>query len=571
MSCAEANGRAAVVIRHPACPGGKVDEAMHWLGRFEHRGDDVITEVRGEAVVVLWNGRAGRLLAMRPPGTTRRLFYAANDDGLLLADDLRRLSERLRSDVGLNRAALASIVAERWYGAHETCLETVSRVPPAHALVWEAGDVTLRQFWDPLPAGQPVEWIAEGVAERFDQLLEEAVERAVGSQRPAIFLSGGLDSVSVAAAASTMAARERRPTPLALSLAMSDPGCDERATQESVAARLGLDQIMLDFDDAIGDTGFLGAALELAADWPEPLQNFWLPAYMRMARIARERGCRIILTGGGGDEWLAVTPLLASDYLRRMRLGSWWRLVQTLSRSYEFSRPRLMYNLGWRFGLRPVAVEGALRAIGSVSKELVSSVLRYRRRLPAWLAPDPVLRRILDEREAELVERRMAMPREDEYVRECRRAVAHPLVAIEQDELAEEGGRTNTLRRQPFFDPDLAEFLARVRPDLLCSGGRSKGLVRDRVAALCPGLGFEDQRKVVGTGLVVNRMRIEIGRVWDRLGGPRVLGGLGVVDPRRLGHLSQSLATGQADARALFRGWTILSTEAWVRRQTGMG
>ena len=127
--------------------------------------------------------------------------------------------------------------------------------------------------------------------------------------------------------------------------------------------------------------------------------------------------------------------------------------------------------------------------------------------------------------------------------------------------------RTGTLRRQPFFDPDLVDFLARVSPDQLCRGGRSKGLVRDEVAGRCPGLGFERQRKVVGTSLVVGRMRREMAAAWGRLGGPRVLGELGIVDPGALVNLQGEVATGVADAKSLYRSWAILGAEVWAREQ----
>src|ERR671935_110742 len=49
----------------------------------------------------------------------------------------------------------------------------------------------------------------------FDGLLEAAVERSVGWGRTGIYLSGGLDSVSVAAMAADVSRRTGQPAPLA--------------------------------------------------------------------------------------------------------------------------------------------------------------------------------------------------------------------------------------------------------------------------------------------------------------------------------------------------------------------
>ena len=154
---------------------------------------------------------------------------------------------------------------------------------------------------------------------------------------------------------------------------------------------------------------------------------------------------------------------------------------------------------------------------------------------------------------------------EDEYVKQCRQPISHMLVALELDEIAEEGRRTGTLLRQPFFDPDLVAFLVRVRPEQLVRGGRSKGLVRDEVTRRCPGLGFESQRKVVGTGLFRERMERETGFLWGRFGGLRVLAEMGVVSTNEVQFLLEKIKGGTNDARAIHQMWSLLSLEGWAR------
>jgi len=156
-------------------------------------------------------------------------------------------------------------------------------------------------------------------------------------------------------------------------------------------------------------------------------------------------------------------------------------------------------------------------------------------------------------------------PPEDEYIKQSRLPISHMLVALELEEIAEEGRRTGTLLRQPYFDPDLVAFLARVRPEQLIRDGRSKGLVRDQVAQRSPELGFESQRKVIGTGLFRERMERETGSIWRRIGGPRILAEMGVVDANEVLFLLESLEGGKVDVRAVHRVWLLLSLEGWLR------
>ena len=133
-----------------------------------------------------------------------------------------------------------------------------------------------------------------------------------------IFLSGGFDSISVAAFATDIARRTAQPDPIALSLAFPDPTCNEEVVQRGVAKGLGIDQVLLSFEEALGGRGLIEAATGLIAEWPVPMLNLWNPAYATLAARGRARGCRVILTGNGGDEWLAVSPFLAADLIKSL-------------------------------------------------------------------------------------------------------------------------------------------------------------------------------------------------------------------------------------------------------------
>jgi asparagine synthase (glutamine-hydrolysing) len=568
LSTAEANGRAVIVIRHPFCScGGTGSEAKRFLGVFERQPEAVFDELRGEAVLILWDGDDRLLQAARAVGSTRPLFFGDSDGGLVLSDSMDTLLDRGGIEPKLNRELLVCYLVNSWYGADETYSVGISRVPPAHALRWRAGEASLWQFWDPLPVGQPIDWIEGDVLEQFDALFEQAVVRSLGTGRAGVFLSGGLDSVSVAAVAVDLARSGDAASPLALSLALPHPECDERETQAGVATDLRLEQAFLGFDEAMDGRGFIERSLELSANWPAPLQNFWMPAYLRLAELGRSHGCRTILTGSGGDEWLGVSPFLSADYLKRLQLLRWARFWRVFDRSYRLSRMKLLYNHVWTFGLRPLVARSVWAAVGRVWSGARPAWGRWRldRSVPGWVAPDPELRRALLEREEAAWAARAGDPPEDEYIKQSRLPVSHMLVALELEEIAEEGRRAGTLLRQPFFDPDLVAFLVRVRPEQLIRDGRSKGLVRDQVAQRSPELGFESQRKVIGTGLFRERMEREAGSLWKKTGGPRALSDMGVVDANELQFLLERIEGGRAEVRAIHRMWLLLSLEGWVR------
>ena len=150
-------------------------------------------------------------------------------------------------------------------------------------------------------------------------LLERSVSQCLELGPSGIFLSGGLDSVSIAAVALDLAERRGLATPLALSLAFPTPETTEEDVQVGVAKALGLPQIMLGLEESVAPEGLVRRALELSADWPLPRTYLWSGPYLELAHSGVEHGVRAIMTGAGGDEWLTVDLLLAADFIEALQ------------------------------------------------------------------------------------------------------------------------------------------------------------------------------------------------------------------------------------------------------------
>ena len=221
-----------------------------------------------------------------------------------------------------------------------------------------------------------------------------------------------------------------------------------------------------------------------------------------------------ILTGGGGDEWLMVSPYYAADLIRRLDLAGLARLYNEHRRSYNVSPPfRYLRRITWLYGFKPLALDASV----STLQRWMPSVLDQgnapptQHKAPPWLAPDPALRRKMADRELWRREMQWAGMRAPAgagrkyprvYFAEIRSGLEHPLVSMELEELYTQGRRLGLRILQPFWDAQLVDFLYRTPPPLLNEGGRSKALVRRAVARRFPGLGFEHQRKVAATGFV---------------------------------------------------------------------
>jgi asparagine synthase (glutamine-hydrolysing) len=560
--------------RLPATIGAGATDADLVYQAFRRWGEDALHAVRGIFAVILWDATRDVLLCARDGLGVYPLFYAVCGSELLLSTSTEALLTHPRVPRSVSRMALAEYLGHRSPSVEETFLTGVKRVPPGHALqVTRAGRRVFR-YWHPVRPDADPEWVGEGAQERFDELLGQAVRRCVDLGPAGIYLSGGLDSVTVAAMASDTARRRSLPAPAALSLVFPHPDCNEESAQRQVAAALGLGHSVMRFDDAVGPRGLLLAALEMSASWPAPLQNVWNPAYQSLGGEARGRGCEVILTGGGGDEWLTVTPVYVADLLRSGRLMELGRFVLNTQRSYRLPVAPLCRNLLWTNGARLLLGEAyrwALRRAGSnglLRGPLGSIETRRRRRrdlIPTWLAPDPGLRTEM-ERRAEAGSRQTgrALGPGGFYFRELHRALEHPLTTLELEEIFESGRRLGLRLLMPFWDAELVQFLCRVPPRLLNQGGRSKGLVRTMLEQRFPQLHFGTQRKIVSLDFFRSTMLNEGDRAWRSMGGVPALAELGIVDAVAVERLLREILE-QRRSREAFRIWDILNLEAWLR------
>ena len=541
------------------------------LRAYQREGEKFLEELRGIFALVVWDGDRDTLIAARDRTGAHPCFYARAGEEVLIASSIDTLLEHPRVSKQVNRAALIGYIVDSWPSLRETFYAGIDRVPPGSALRIRGADEVIYRHWNPRTVEQPSDWLDEHQAEGFEDLLVAAVDRFMKCGPAGIFLSGGLDSVSVAAIATELASSQRLPPPIALSMAFRNSEADEEPRQRAVARQLGLQQEFLGFHDKSDGHGFLRPTLALAERMSAPLLNMWLARYSGLTEIGQRRGCCAILTGTGGDEWLGVSPLLAADMIRSLDFTGLFRLWSMTHNSYQGSWFKQIRLWGWRCGLRAILRDMTITGLQRISPAALAAVRRQRlmNSMPSWITLDSSLRRELGDR----VENNETSRTRDPgpygcYFAESRLALDHPVVSWELEESFENGRRLGVRFLHPYWDSDLVESLWRTPPSILASGSRMKGLVRKVVSRRFPGLGFEKQKKVEIKQLFFAIMAEEAPAVWAERGGPKALAKLGLVDARLLDaefHRLLGRRTGtHANACKLF---DIMNMESWLTKR----
>jgi asparagine synthase (glutamine-hydrolysing) len=541
-------------------------DALILLAAYRRFGESVIPRMKGRFALLIWDGSQRELVAARDGVGTFPLFHARRGSELLLSTGIDELVRAEGVPTALNKLVLAEHLAPRWPEMEDTYYEAIHRVAPGHVYTWGPSGRRDYRYWDPVPQPGSADWLCDSELDSFEDVFDEAVSRCLERGPAGVFLSGGLDSVSVAAIAADLSDSRGAPSPLALSIAFPHPDADEREVQRGVAAQLGLEQLMVPYDEAVGPAGRIGAVVQASAHRPVPVLGLWEAGYWRLLEEARERGLKVILTGGGGDEMLVPSPYLAADLLARRDFSGWWRLFGELRRSYPWTTPQMVKSTFWRFGVRAIGIRAGRRFLNAVAPSFLRR--RWRRQItsgtPDWIRPGPELDGELLARAEHIAEE--LMPRSSSfYYDKCRACLDYVTASMEMERVFEDGRRSGVPIHEPYWDANLQEFLYRVPPEMLQQGGRTKGLVRRMLTRRFPELGFERQTKVIANEFASDIFVTEIPNALKEMGGAQALSELGIVDRRRLWEAIDRFASDPSERPRSFLLWHVLSLESWVR------
>jgi asparagine synthase (glutamine-hydrolysing) len=276
------------------------------LQLMEWGGMRALERLEGMFAFAIYDREQRELLLMRDRVGIKPLFWTAGPDGFAFASEPKALPSAARSaNPPVER--LAEYLAFRHWADVESPLPDVHTLPPGHRLVTDGRHVATDRWWSPTPAPGP------GRPDATADIVSSAVRRQLVSDVPVgIFLSGGVDSALVAAAA-----KEALPDIETFTVGFHEAAWDETARARFVSDLLGTDahELRLDADDY---------ALDLArAVWhlDAPMNHAHSVHLLRLSRFARKR-ITVALTGEGSDELFAGYPryrlLLMARWLRAL-------------------------------------------------------------------------------------------------------------------------------------------------------------------------------------------------------------------------------------------------------------
>ena len=330
---------------------------------YEEQGPDCVRQLNGMFAIALWDNGAKRLLLARDRAGEKPLFYWFRDNTLVFASEIKAMFEYPGVGRTLDQEAVGQFFFYGYVPAPRSIFAEIRKLPAAHRMVIEAGQVRVEPFWRLQeylrPPGRPrVSRIEENalLKELRTRVREAALSRLVSDVPLGVFLSGGVDSSTLVALMSELTPGNVN----TFSVAFPEKAFNEESYARLVARRFNTRHHVL-----VADKAQLREGLEILADHlDEPLADAAVIPTFLISRFARKH-IKVALSGEGSDELFGGYPMyigarLAEYYLRLPRFLR-RQLFARLQPFFPLSSSAVPMGLFLRRFLAHVDKEPALR------------------------------------------------------------------------------------------------------------------------------------------------------------------------------------------------------------------
>jgi len=518
---------------------------------YEQWGTACVERFNGMFAFAVHDVVQQRLFLARDRMGEKPLHYYWDGTLLLFASEIKALLRHPDVSRTLDPLALSKYLTFEYVPAPHSLFASVRKLEPGHWMLLDLAGrgLTIQCYWDvPLTDdGINYQRDEDYAAELRDRLAAVVRARLVSDVPIGVFLSGGIDSSTVA----LYAAREHGRALEAFTIGFSDPTFDETRWATQAARSIGVVHHVerCDLDRVLPEIPTLLATLD------EPLGDAsYIPTYL-LARFAR-RHVTVALGGEGGDELLAGYPTFQA-----MKLIRYYAIfpseLRAIINSIAARLPVSLANISPDFKIKQL-----LRGTGVAAEVMFflwmgSFTEAEKRRLLSPAVHNEIAGGNPFEDVLDLIKRSNLRADLERTLYLCAKLYLQDDILVKLDRAS----MANSLEvRAPLLDHTLVEFIARLPMRLKLRRLTGKYLLKRAVADLLPRSLVNRSKK--GFGMPVGRwINGAFGPIIDDALAPERLRRQGLFDPAFVANLLAEHRAGTRDNRKLL--WTLYAFQVW--------
>lgn len=270
-------------------------------------GVSFFEKLNGMFAIAAWNKTEKALYLSRDRYGIKPLYYWFRDKTLVFASEIKAIIKHPKYSIALNHDALNEYFTFQNLFTYQTLFEGVTMLPPANTVKINSASVSVvhNSWWDYDFTKEDDKMSFDDAVSETERLFKQAVDRQMIADVPVgAYLSGGMDSGSIAAIAST---KVKRLSTFTCGFDMSAVTGVEANYDERRDAELMANAFKTEHYEQVINAGDLGWSLPRVVYHLEDLRvGMSYPNYY-ISRLA-SKFVKVCLQGTGGDELYGGYP-----------------------------------------------------------------------------------------------------------------------------------------------------------------------------------------------------------------------------------------------------------------------
>ncbi len=288
-------------------------------------GKEALNKFNGMFALAFYDSKEKKLLLARDHAGIKPLYYLLNQEGVFFASQYDQImAHSWAKKEKISQEALGLYLRFVYIPAPYGLLENTYLLEPGSWIEIDTNQKINQGRYYEFPKYQKPTLFGEEAYEAVDAAVSAAVKRQLVSDVPVgAFLSGGIDSPLVVANMKKAGASSLKTFTIG-----TEDSSDESADAARYAEQIGVEQIVKRFSSEQA----LSMLEDVVASCGEPFADYSIFPTMMVAKLARENGYKVMLSGDGGDE-------LFWGYAERF--GS------VISKAEDFKQPHWYRSARW--------------------------------------------------------------------------------------------------------------------------------------------------------------------------------------------------------------------------------
>ena len=161
---------------------------------YEEYAEKLPGKLRGAFALIIWDRKKKKLFGARDMFGIKPFYYAHMKNTFFVGSEIKSFLPHIHFSKVFNEKALKPYLTFQYSVLNETFFKGVFKLPPAHFMTFEHGQMNIQRYW--MPKFETTDQPLEEIVDEIDEVMRKSIQahQINNAEEVGSFLSSGVDS-----------------------------------------------------------------------------------------------------------------------------------------------------------------------------------------------------------------------------------------------------------------------------------------------------------------------------------------------------------------------------------------